>query len=246
MPGWPPLLVIVSGKPGAGKTTLAARLSGSDALGLHVLSRDAIKVGLVETRGAETDEVRSVIVPRSFDLFFETIELWLRAGVSLIAEYGFAGWAEPRLRALVPLARTVLLYCDTPDEVAARRFIARERLNPRARPDILAGDRRADGARDVRLAERRPVRHRRADAARGHDARLRPRPGRDRRVLPGGRTRRAGRVPGSIAGSYATIRQAAPAANSSRAFPSSAWCLKVGATPTRAGSRRPYASLSGA
>src|SRR5688500_7528188 len=81
-----PLLVLVSGKPGAGKSTLARRLSESDALGLHVLSRDAIKVGLVETQGAETDEIRNVIVPRSFDLFFETIELWLRAGVSLIAE----------------------------------------------------------------------------------------------------------------------------------------------------------------
>jgi len=94
-------------------------------------------------------------VPRSFDLFFETIELWLRAGVSLIAEYGFARWAEPRLRALVPLARAVLLYCDTPDEVAAQRFIARERVNPRARLDILAGivERMERGTYDWRTAD---------------------------------------------------------------------------------------------
>jgi predicted kinase len=132
-----PLLVIVSGKPGAGKTTLARRLSETDALGLHVLARDAIKVGLVATRGEETDAVRDEVVPRSFDLFFATIETWLRAGVSLIAEYGFPRWTESRLRALVPLARTVVLHCDTADAEAARRFIARERAHSLTRPDPI-------------------------------------------------------------------------------------------------------------
>jgi adenylate kinase family enzyme len=47
-----PLLVLERGKPGFGKTTLARRLGESDALGLPVLPRDAIKVGLVETRGS--------------------------------------------------------------------------------------------------------------------------------------------------------------------------------------------------
>jgi hypothetical protein len=37
----------------------------------------------------------------------------------------------------VPLARTVVLHCDTSDQEAARRFIARERANPLARPDVL-------------------------------------------------------------------------------------------------------------
>jgi adenylate kinase family enzyme len=43
-----PLLVIVCGKPGSGKTTLARRLAEMDALGPPLLSRDAIKVGLDE------------------------------------------------------------------------------------------------------------------------------------------------------------------------------------------------------
>jgi predicted kinase len=151
----PPLFVVVSGKPGAGKTTLARRLSENDALGLHVLARDAIKAGLVVTQGAETDEIRSTIVPRSFDLFFDTIEAWLRAGVSLIAEYGFSRWSEPRLRALVPLARTVVLHCDTSDAEAARRFIARERANPLARPDVLEAliERMERGAYDWRISD---------------------------------------------------------------------------------------------
>ncbi|MDQ5854653.1 MAG: hypothetical protein M3380_21795 [Chloroflexota bacterium] len=40
----------------AGKSTLARRLAETDALGLPLLDRDAIKVGLVMTHGMETDE----------------------------------------------------------------------------------------------------------------------------------------------------------------------------------------------
>ena len=134
-----PLLVIVRGKPGSGKTTLARRLGGTDALGLPLLERDAIKAGLVETHSVETDEVRQVVVPLSFDLFFRTIELWLREGVSLIAEHSFRRELhEARLRALIRLARAVVIECDTTDEVAQQRYIARERSNPRIRPDLRA------------------------------------------------------------------------------------------------------------
>ena len=137
--GLRPLVVIVRGKPGAGKTTLARRLAAPDLLGLPLLDRDAIKVGLVETYGEETDAVRRVIVPRSFDLFFHTIEVWLRAGVSLIAENSLR-WDlhESRLRALAGLARTVVIHCDTADSVAQRRFIERQLANQRARPDLRA------------------------------------------------------------------------------------------------------------
>jgi len=133
------MLVVVRGKPGSGKTTLARRLAEPDALGLPLLSRDAIKAGLVETAGAETDAVRARVVPLAFDLFHRTIELWLREGVSLIADEAFArARGEAPLRALAALADTVVLTCDTPDEEAARRYIEREHASPRKRPDLLA------------------------------------------------------------------------------------------------------------
>jgi hypothetical protein len=92
------------------------------------LHRDAIKAGLVASHGVETPAARAVIVPRSFDLFFQTIELWLRASVSLIAEHCLdRRWHEQPLRALIPLAHTVIVCCDPPDEIAASRFITRER-----------------------------------------------------------------------------------------------------------------------
>ena len=134
-----PLLVLVSGKPGAGKSTLARRLAATDTLGLPLLERDAIKVGLVTTHGLETDELRATIVPDSFDIFYQTMAAWLRAGVSLIAEQSFRrGMAESDLRPLTHLACAVVLHCDTSPAEAQRRFIARERSNPRARPDLLA------------------------------------------------------------------------------------------------------------
>ncbi len=134
-----PLLVLVTGKPGSGKSTLARRLAEEDALGLPLLSRDALKVGLVETYAAETDAVRATIVPLSYRVFYDTIALWLRGGVSLIAEYGFVrARSETDIRPLTRLAHAVVVHCDTPDEEARRRFVARERTNPRARPDLVA------------------------------------------------------------------------------------------------------------
>ena len=134
-----PLLVIVRGKPGSGKTTLARRLAETDALGLPLLSRDAIKAGLVETRGVETDAVRTAVVPRTFDLFHRTMELWLREGISLIAEEAFSrARAETTLRALMGLADAIVITCETSDAEAARRYIERENANPRKRPDVLA------------------------------------------------------------------------------------------------------------
>jgi predicted kinase len=131
------LLVIVRGKPGSRKTTLARRLAETAAFGLPLLSRDALKVGLVETHGSETDAVRDTVVPLAYALFYQTSELWLRAGVSLIAENSFPrDRSASALRALIPLAHTVVIHCDTSDEEAQRRFCTREGANPRARPDL--------------------------------------------------------------------------------------------------------------
>lgn len=66
------------------------------------------------------------MVPRSFALFFETMECWLRAGVSLIAKHSLdRRWHEAPIRGILPLARTVVLHCDVPAIVAAHRFITR-------------------------------------------------------------------------------------------------------------------------
>lgn len=143
-----PLLVLVTGKPGSGKSTLALELGRAEYLGLPVLSRDTIKSGMVETWAfaqpaasrtvIETDALRSVLVPSSFELFYHTIASWLQAGTSLIAEYGFDRRTEPALATIMGLAKPVVLHCEAPDELCHHRFIRREQRDGKIRPDRLA------------------------------------------------------------------------------------------------------------
>ncbi len=80
-----------------------------------------------------------MIVPRSFDIFYQTIASWLHASISLIAGHSFRrGMSESDLNLLSQLAHTVLLHCDTSPEEAQRCFIERERSNPHARVAVLA------------------------------------------------------------------------------------------------------------
>lgn len=142
-----PLLVLVGGKPGTGKSTLAQQLAYPEHLGLPLLSRDAIKVGLVETYAlsqpalsrieVESDTRRTTIVPNSFSLFHETIVQWLRAGVSLIAEHSFTQRSTAAIVPLQEIATVVFIECQTSHEEAQRRFFERERRDPRHRPDRL-------------------------------------------------------------------------------------------------------------
>ena len=143
-----PLLVLIGGKPGTGKSTLAQQLAQPEQLGLPLLSRDAIKVGLVETYALaaptadreiiESDERRAIIVPTSFNLFYETITMWLRAGVSLIAEHAYTARSEATINHWIPLAQAVLIECHTAADEARRRFFAREQQDPRHLPRRLA------------------------------------------------------------------------------------------------------------
>ena len=143
-----PRLVLVAGKPGSGKSTLAKELARPENLGLPLLSRDAIKAGMVETwtfarpgvsrSEIETDALRSTLVPNSFDLFYRTMTGWLQAGVSLIAEYSFDRRSEAALKPIIENANTVLIQCECPDELSRQRFIEREQTEGKVRPDRLA------------------------------------------------------------------------------------------------------------
>ena len=134
-----PALIIVTGQPGSGKTTLAVPLS--QAIRCPRISRDEIKEGLVNTigqSGAPGDD----IARRAYETFFDTIELFLHRGVTLIAEAAFQHklWA-PKLEPLCAIARVRIIVCLVTPELARSRRLERSQEDPerlRFHPDPMA------------------------------------------------------------------------------------------------------------
>jgi predicted kinase len=125
-----PLLVYVSGKPGSGKSTLARALSDRPALGLPLLSLDAVRRALLEPHHHNERVVdgRTVV-----DMLYNLVETFLTARLSLIVELSFRrGLDERRLRTFLTQARVVNVHCAVSEAQARARFIERERLLTRS------------------------------------------------------------------------------------------------------------------
>lgn len=126
----PPGLVLVSGAPASGKTTLATQLAAR--LDAQLLSKDVIKETLWDELG--DDVALDVIAAASVRL------LYVLAGYSSFAvldSFFWTGLAEHDLRALgQPM---VQVFCDCPSEVSQRRYFERardvSRRDPRHDPE---------------------------------------------------------------------------------------------------------------
>ncbi|MGW2378313.1 MULTISPECIES: AAA family ATPase [Kitasatospora] len=114
------MLIVLSGGPGSGKTTLAHALAG--ALGCPAVCRDELKEGLLHagTRSPNADEAVR-------DAFFEVLDVLVRAGVSVVAEAAYQDrvW-RPFLAPLAARTEVRVVHCRV-DPALARRRIA-ERL----------------------------------------------------------------------------------------------------------------------
>jgi AAA domain len=124
-----PLSVLVSGAPGAGKSTLATALGA--ALDVPVLHKDQLVHGMWRTRGRAMNLGAPGVEP-----FFRTMELWSELGVSFVAEQTFyRGVSEPDVaRRLAPRCFLVNVHC--------RSRYALERFARRMRDDPLCGEAR--------------------------------------------------------------------------------------------------------
>lgn len=131
-----PWLVMVTGEPGSGKTTLGRAIA--EALRLPFLSRDDVRGGQYATAGLWSNEVdRPVPREHAVEAFVRMIETAADQGVSLVVEFvvlpdrldGFA-----RLQAVADYL-VVVCTCDDASARLERRVRADPLLN---RPEVLA------------------------------------------------------------------------------------------------------------
>ena len=122
-----PLLVVVTGPPAGGKTSVAERLARD--LRLPLVAKDAFKETLADALGAPADDEASQrLGEATFPLLFLVLEHLLGAGVSAVAEADFRpGPVDERFARLAERAphRTVQVHVSAPYEVLVERYRGR-------------------------------------------------------------------------------------------------------------------------
>lgn len=134
-----PKLVIVTGRPGSGKTTLAKELGKT--LNLPVVSRDEIKEGYVNTFGIKHDELPKDANKTATEIFFKSIKFLLENNISVIAEAAFKHqvWKAEIIK-LQNSANIFMVICEVDLEIAAKRHLQRGLDNPKR--EFFHGDNR--------------------------------------------------------------------------------------------------------
>lgn len=123
-----PRLIIVTGRPGSGKTTLAHRLARE--IRCPAICRDEIKEGSVNTTG-DRGSGGDAIALHVYQTFFDTIELLVSRSITLVAEAAFqhSRW-EAKLRELEARAQIRFVICEIDADLAQQRHIERGLADP--------------------------------------------------------------------------------------------------------------------
>ena len=145
----PPLLVLVTGPPGVGKTTVAAPLARE--LGLPLIARDELKETLYEELGTGDVDWTRRLGSASFGLLRLLAVRLLEAGSGAVLEANFFRGLSERDFDGLPPHRLVQVHCSAPAEVVLERYEQRAGRHPghlddRRRDEVLA--RLHDGTHD--------------------------------------------------------------------------------------------------
>ena len=125
-----PKCIIVTGRAGAGKTTLSKKLG--ERLWLPVVSRDEIKQGYVNTFGVRHDQLPPDTDRLVTDFFFRLVNQYLAGNISVVIEAAFQHkvW-EPRMPKITELSSVWIVLCSVDEVIAARRHLERGLENPK-------------------------------------------------------------------------------------------------------------------
>ncbi len=116
----PPLLVVVTGPPGAGKSTVVEAVA--ELLALPLIAKDPIKERLHDGVGGEGRAWSQRLGSATFDVLFHVLGQLVGNGVSAVAEGNFSR-VEP-FRAL-PAAQIVQVHVSASPDVLRERFATR-------------------------------------------------------------------------------------------------------------------------
>ncbi len=118
-----PLLVVVTGPPAAGKTTIAREVAAR--LRLPLIAKDTIKEALFDGLGTGDLAWSQRLGEATYLTMLALAEEAVGAGASVVLEANFIRGGEARLAAL--RARFVQVHCSAPLEVLVERYGSRER-----------------------------------------------------------------------------------------------------------------------
>jgi predicted kinase len=126
VPGKPPLVVVVTGPPASGKSTIADAIARG--LPAPLLAKDPIKEALFDALGAGDPAWSRRLGIATYGILYLQLEQELRAGRSCVLEANFDhDEASSELRALQQRApfRALQIVCTASRDVLLERFVAR-------------------------------------------------------------------------------------------------------------------------
>ena len=119
-----PLLLVVSGMPSSGKTTVAEGLARR--LRLPLISKDEIKESLYDSLGAADVAASAHLGRAAYALIFAFARASLDSGASVLVEANFFRDQEAEFMGL-PAHRLVQLHCQAPLAILSERYANRSR-----------------------------------------------------------------------------------------------------------------------